>query len=204
RKPDKTNFPRRNRIISGLSYAVIMVEASSKSGALITVDFALNQGRDVYIAPYDEKLKEYYGNHKLYKDGAKIAYNILDILEDFDDIFSNDEDYVKMKLKYFEGGNINKTTEVKKVNDLKKNNKVLKQEKKLDKKENKKESIIKPNLQDDEAIIYDIISKVEKIHIDDIIEKTNMKVQSVTSLLMQLEINGFIKQLSGKYYSIEK
>ena len=182
-----------------------MVEASSKSGALITVDFALNQGRDVYIAPYDEKLKEYYGNHKLYKDGAKIAYNILDILEDFDDIFSNDEDYVKMKLKYFEGGNINKTTEVKKVNDLKKNNKVLKQEKKLDnKKQNKKASIIKPDLQDDEAFIYDIISKVEKIHIDDIIEKTNMKVQSVTSLLMQLEINGFIKQLSGKYYSIEK
>ncbi len=205
RKPDKTNFPRRNRIISGLSYAVIMVEASSKSGALITVDFALNQGRDVYIAPYDEKLKEYYGNHKLYKDGAKIAYNILDILEDFDDIFSNDEDYVKMKLKYFEGGNINKTTEVKKVNDLKKNNKLLKQEKKLDnKKQNKKASIIKPDLQDDEAFIYDIISKVEKIHIDDIIEKTNMKVQSVTSLLMQLEINGFIKQLSGKYYSIEK
>ena len=110
-----------------------------------------------------------------------------------------------MKLKYFEGGNINKTTEVKKVNDLKKNNKVLKQEKKLDnKKQNKKASIIKPDLQDDEAIIYDIISEVEKIHIDDIIEKTNMKVQSVTSLLMQLEINGFIKQLSGKYYSIEK
>lgn len=205
RKPDKTNFPRRNRIISGLSYAVIMVEASSKSGALITVDFALNQGRDVYIAPYDEKLKEYYGNHKLYKDGAKIAYNILDILEDFDDIFSNDEDYVKMKLKYFEGGNINKTTEVNKISDIKKNNKVLKQEKKLDnKKQNKKASIIKPDLQDDEAFIYDIISKVEKIHIDDIIEKTNMKVQSVTSLLMQLEINGFIKQLSGKYYSIEK
>lgn len=211
RKPDKTNFPRRNRIISGLSYAVIMVEASSKSGALITVDFALNQGRDVYIAPYDEKLKEYYGNHKLYKDGAKIAYNILDILEDFDDIFSNDEDYVKMKLKYFEGGNINKTTEVKevkevkKVNDIKKNNKASKQEKKLDnKKQNKKASIIKPDLQDDEALVYDIISEVEKIHIDDIIEKTNMKVQSVTSLLMQLEINGFIKQLSGKYYSIEK
>ena len=88
---------------------------------------------------------------------------------------------------------------------MKKNNKVLKQEKKLDnKKQNKKASIIKPDLQDDEAVVYDIISEVEKIHIDDIIEKTNMKTQSVTSLLMQLEINGFIKQLSGKYYSIEK
>ena len=128
-------------------------------------------------------------NHKLYKDGAKIAYNILDILEDFDDIFSNDEDYVKMKLKYFEGGNINKNIKVKKVNkvnDVKENNKVSKQEKKLDKKENNKQNkkqngkikdvVLKQNLQDDEAIIYDIIS----------------------------EVNGFIKQLSGKYYSIEK
>ena len=210
RKPDKTNFPRRNRIISGLSYAVVMVEASSKSGALITVDFALNQGRDVYIAPYDEKLKEYYGNHKLYKDGAKIAYNVLDILEDFDDIFSNDENYVKMKLKYFEGGNINKNTEANKISDIKKNNKVQdnKKKEKHNKKQNNnkvKDAVIKQNfLQDDEAVIYDIISEVEKIHIDDIIEKTNMKVQSVTSLLMQLEINGLIKQLSGKYYSIEK
>ena len=114
RKPDRMNFPRRNRIISGLSYAVIMVEAASKSGALITVDYALNQGRDVYIAPYDEKKSCYFGNHKLYKDGAKIAYSFIDILEDFDSIFSNDDDYTKMKLKYFEGGDI-KTKSVKKI-----------------------------------------------------------------------------------------
>ena len=48
---------------------------SPLAGALITVDYALNQGRDVYIAPYDEKKSCYFGNHKLYKDGAKIAYN---------------------------------------------------------------------------------------------------------------------------------
>ena len=201
RKPDRMNFPRRNRIISGLSYATIMVEASSKSGALITVDYALNQGREVYIAPYDEKLKEYFGNHKLYKEGAKIIYDITDILEDFDSIFSNDDDYLKMKLKYFEGGNISGEKNIKE-------NKIIKTQKNKDIKENKtikkineNKKIEKPNLEGDEAKLYDIISKNDKVHIDDIIEKTEMKTQVVTSVLMQLEINGFIKQTAGKYYT---
>ena len=197
RKPDKMNFPRRNRIISGLSYATIMVEASSKSGALITVDFALNQGREVYIAPYDEKLKEYFGNHKLYKEGAKILNDITDILEDFDSIFSNDDDYLKMKLKYFEGGNIQRK-EYKEINK----NKVVKTQKIKDNKINKKTENKKPNLIGEEAKLYDIINKVGKVHIDDIIEETGMKTQAVTSILMQLEINGFIKQTAGKYYTI--
>lgn len=199
RKPDRMNFPRRNRIISGLSYATIMVEASSKSGALITVDYALNQGREVYIAPYDEKLKEYFGNHKLYKEGAKIIYDITDILEDFDSIFSNDDDYLKMKLKYFEGGNIPNKTDNRenKIINIQKNKKENKKIKKIN--ENKK--IEKPNLEGDEAKLYDIISKSDKVHIDDIIEETEMKTQVVTSVLMQLEINGFIKQTAGKYYT---
>ena len=201
RKPDRMNFPRRNRIISGLSYATIMAEASSKSGALITVDYALNQGREVYIAPYDEKLKEYFGNHKLYKEGAKIIYDITDILEDFDSIFSNDDDYLKMKLKYFEGGNIP-------IKEDSEENKIIKTQKIKENKENKtvrkiteNKKIEKPNLEGDEAKLYDIISKNDKVHIDDIIEKTEMKTQVVTSLLMQLEINGFIKQTAGKYYT---
>ena len=199
RKPDRMNFPRRNRIISGLSYATIMVEASSKSGALITVDYALNQGREVYIAPYDEKLKEYFGNHKLYKEGAKIIYDITDILEDFDSIFSNDDDYLKMKLKYFEGGNIPNKTDNRenKIINIQKNKKENRTIKKIA--ENKK--IEKPNLEGDEAKLYDIISKSDKVHIDDIIEETEMKTQVVTSVLMQLEINGFIKQTAGKYYT---
>ncbi len=201
RKPDRMNFPRRNRIISGLSYATIMVEASSKSGALITVDYALNQGREVYIAPYDEKLKEYFGNHKLYKEGAKIINDVNDILEDFDSIFSNDDDYLKMKLKYFEGGNIP-------IKEDSEEKKIIKTQKIKENKENKtvrkiteNKKIEKPNLEGDEAKLYDIISKNDKVHIDDIIEKTEMKTQVVTSLLMQLEINGFIKQTAGKYYT---
>ncbi|WP_295155839.1 DNA-processing protein DprA [uncultured Brachyspira sp.] len=209
RKPDRMNFPRRNRIISGLSYAVVMVEAASKSGALITVDYALNQGRDVYIAPYDEKKSCYFGNHKLYKDGAKIAYNFIDILEDFDSIFSNDDDYVKMKLKYFEGGDIEAKTSKKDIiytkntEKIKNNNasETAKKEKKINK---TKKSSMELNLEKDEKLLYNIIKQTDKIHIDQIAEESNIKVQSAASILMQLEIKGIIKQLSGKYYTIEK
>ncbi|MEI0537801.1 DNA-processing protein DprA [Brachyspira pulli] len=209
RKPDRMNFPRRNRIISGLSYAVVMVEAASKSGALITVDYALNQGRDVYIAPYDEKNNAYFGNHKLYKDGAKIAYGFIDILEDFDSIFSNDDDYTKMKLKYFEGGdikskNIKKETIIKEEIVINKNEREIKKEEKKKQKVEKQNNEVISNLEEEETILYNIIKNAEKIHIDDIIEKSNMNVQTVTSMLMQLEIKGIIKQLSGKYYTIEK
>ncbi|MEI0747566.1 DNA-processing protein DprA [Brachyspira pulli] len=209
RKPDRMNFPRRNRIISGLSYAVVMVEAASKSGALITVDYALNQGRDVYIAPYDEKNNAYFGNHKLYKDGAKIAYSFIDILEDFDSIFSNDDDYTKMKLKYFEGGdikskNIKKETIIKEEIVINKNEREIKKEEKKKQKVEKQNNEVISNLEEEETILYNIIKNAEKIHIDDIIEKSNMNVQTVTSMLMQLEIKGIIKQLSGKYYTIEK
>ncbi|ASJ22195.1 DNA protecting protein DprA [Brachyspira hampsonii] len=208
RKPDRINFPRRNRIISGLSYAVVMVEAASKSGALITVDYALNQGRDVYIAPYDEKNSAYFGNHKLYKDGAKIAYSIMDILEDFDSIFSNDDDYLKMKLKYFEGGDISiksKEKNKKEESKEKKENKKHKEEtQETNKKHNKKVNELISSLNDDETSLYNIISKSDKIHIDDIVEESNIKVHTAASILMQLEIKGVIKQLSGKYYTIEK
>jgi DNA processing protein len=81
-QPVSGNFPARNRIISGLSQAVLVVEAGSTSGALITVDFALEQGRDVYALPGNVNSPYSSGTNQLIKEGAKPVTCVDDILED--------------------------------------------------------------------------------------------------------------------------
>lgn len=82
-KPLKNNFPSRNRIISGISNGIIVVEAKEKSGTLITVDFALEQGKTVYTIPGNVTSCNSYGTNELIKHGAKPATRVSDILEDF-------------------------------------------------------------------------------------------------------------------------
>lgn len=76
------HFPQRNRLISGLAIAVLAVEARSKSGVLNTVEWAANQGRDVYVVPGDIRSKTSEGTNQLIKDGAKPVSSIQDILEE--------------------------------------------------------------------------------------------------------------------------
>ena len=78
-KPDKMNFPARNRILSGLSKGIIVIEAKEKSGTLITVDFALEQGRDVFVVPGNINSINSVGTNDLIKQGAKMVTSYEDI-----------------------------------------------------------------------------------------------------------------------------
>jgi DNA processing protein len=80
-QPDGINFPPRNRIISGLSLAVIIVEAGETSGALITASFAAEQGRDVFAVPGNINAPQSQGTNRLIRDGAQPLINPQDVLE---------------------------------------------------------------------------------------------------------------------------
>ena len=98
REPDRTTFPMRNRIVSGLSLGVCVVEAGFKSGALHTVDDALEQGRAVFAVPGRIDSPTSRGAHQLIKNGARLVEDVDDILKEFEFVVPPEQQQAELHL----------------------------------------------------------------------------------------------------------
>lgn len=157
--PIPINFPARNRIISGLSQGVVIVEANEKSGSLITADFALEQGRDVFAIPGNINSLNSTGTNKLIKEGAKIVTNAGDILDE-------------LKISHSVNNNLCRERQVQSVS--------------LD--------------SDEKSIAQRLLNG--PTHIDMISRDCGISVQLAGSVLVMLELSGFVEQLPGKFYKL--
>lgn len=93
------NFPCRNRILSGISDGIIVVEAARKSGALITADLGLEQGKNIFALPGNIHSEMSRGCHKIIKEGAKLIENIEDVLEEYNNSSFNNKISIEYEIK---------------------------------------------------------------------------------------------------------
>jgi DNA processing protein len=97
-KPEGKNFPPRNRVISGLSLGVVVIEAGKRSGALITADFALEQNREVFAVPGNVTSPASRGTNSLIQEGAKLVRNVEDVLEELNMMMVQEKTAVQMAM----------------------------------------------------------------------------------------------------------
>ncbi len=162
-KPLAWQFPFRNRLISGLSDKVLIMEARKKSGTLVTASYALDQGKDIYCLPgkITDSLSD--GCNKLIADGAGILLSPEYLLSDFRE-------------------QIEKSRDINAPEDIFTN-----------------EDLSPLDIESDAYKVYNLLSS-EPISTEEIMQKTSLNPESISIILMDLEISGLIREVSKNYY----
>lgn len=195
-KPSRTTFPMRNRIISGLSVGVLVVEASVKSGSLITANFALEQNRDVYAVPVSVLSTDFAGTNKLIDDGARVATKPQHLIEAYAaEYVTLDMSRVRSieELMYDES---DKSANVSNTDDKLSFDKLEDGRRKL---EQRQEAAAK--LRGAAKTVFDCLDE-SYMHIDMIIDNSGLTSSKVMIALTELELSGLVESASGKRYRL--
>ncbi|WP_295754708.1 DNA-processing protein DprA [uncultured Oscillibacter sp.] len=188
--PDKAHFPVRNRIMSGLSVAALVVEAPGHSGALITARLALEQGREVYAVPGPIDAPDSVGCNRLIRDGAGLAAEGWDILRDFQERFPE-------KLR--------PARKLPAWTPLPTRRRAEPRRKPEPAPEPEKapalRAVSREGLTDDQIALLEVLEPEGPVQVDDLIESTGIPARRVSSALTMLEIDGCVRQHDGKRYT---
>ena len=160
-RPLAFNFPARNRLISGLSVGVVVVEATEKSGSLITAGIAVEQGREVFAVPGEVGSSRSRGAHRLIRQGAKLVESVEDILEEIAPQLVAPNRQSAMPIR-----------------------------------------TLPIDAHPDTRKVFDLLQE-RPLHIDEVIEASGLSTSRVSQILLELELQGFLKQLPGNRYLAE-
>ena len=213
-QPAKWTFPKRNRIISGLSNGVVVVEAPEKSGALITAHLAAEQGRDVFAVPGNIDQPGFVGSNRLLRDGAIMVSCGWDVLSEYQSLYPD-----KLRMAQPDGPMAlpkdsvqqqeqpaPKARETAGSTEQKPNLKKGLDKKAIDKKPSAAYidvNAVTPPLSGDEKAVAETLRHGQRL-VDDVIAQTGLTTGRLLAALTMLELKGIVRRLPGKRVELRR
>jgi DNA processing protein len=170
RKADRRTFPMRNRLVSGISSATVVIESAASGGSLISAQFAAEQGRLVFALPGRVDQPESAGCHQLIRDGAILVRSVQDILDEMENSFLHGMTFSKKNT-----------------------------ENPLDDNRTAKSSQLE-NFTSEEREVFSVLKDGTCLALEDMVERVSLDFSSLSATLSMLEINGVLEKRSdGKF-----